>query len=1024
MKSLINPTGRSSLVLACVFAITLFAGAGVAIATYLQMPTLRVQYRVADPNSPGDNHIKPHMNIVNAGTASVPLSELTVRYWYTNDANMPQIYDCDYALRGCSNITARFVSLPTPVAGANTYLELAFSAGAGSLAPGQQSGEIQTRLHSQNWSNYTEGNDYSHDATKTSYADWNRITLYRNGTLVWGVEPTPPVADTQPPTVPTNLAVAARTSTTVSLTWTASTDNVGVTGYRILEGATQVGTSATTSFTVTGLAPSTAHTYTVRAVDAAGNVSAASNAVTVTTNPDTTDTQAPTAPTNLIVTGTTSRSIALTWTPSTDNVGVTGYRIFRDTTLAGTSTFNIFLAAGLTPNTSYTFTVQALDAAGNVSAPSNAVTATTEEGGTTTNAYTQRFLDLWEDLHDPDNGYFSPEGVPYHSKETLICEAPDYGHETTSEAYSYWAWLETMYGFITQDWTYLSRMFDNMETYIIPTSQDQPTTASSYNPASPAQYAPEFDLPNDYPTPLNPSVSVGQDPIGAELRGTYGTSEIYGMHWLLDVDNWYGYGRRGDGTSRPAYINTFQRGPQESVWETIPHPSWESFAWGRGATGGFLPLFIVDSTYTRQWRYTNAPDADARLIQALYWAKVFADEQGGSAVVDGLVAKAARMGDYLRYSMFDKYFKTMGCASPSCPAGTGYNSAHYLLSWYYGWGGPVDVSQNWGFRIGSSYNHFGYQNPMAAYALSSVPALRPRSPNAARDWGTSLTRQIEFYRWLQSADGAIAGGATNSWAGRYATPPAGVSTFYGMFYDEQPVYHDPPSNTWFGFQVWSMERVAEYYYVTGNANAKIILDKWVNWAMTNTQLTTDGSFRLPSTLDWSGQPSLNWNATTQNWMPGDAGYNANLRVTVVDTTQDLGLAGAFAKTLIYYSAGTRRWATQHTGSQMMAKEILDRIWTLYRDDIGVSVTESRSDYSRFDDPIYVPPTFTGVMGNGDPINSMATFLSIRSKYRDDPEWPKVEAYLNGGPVPTFRYHRFWAQVDVALANAEYGRLFP
>jgi len=103
---------------------------------------------------------------------------------------------------------------------------------------------------------------------------------------------------------------------------------------------------------------------------------------------------------------------------------------------------------------------------------------------------------------------------------------------------------------------------------------------------------------------------------------------------------------------------------------------------------------------------------------------------------------------------------------------------------------------------------------------------------------------------------------------------------------------------------------------------------------------------------------------------------------------------------------------------------LDRIWTLYRDDIGVSVSEPRSDYSRFDDPIYVPPSFTGVMGTGDPINSMSTFLSIRSKYMDDPEWPKVEAYLNGGPVPTFRYHRFWAQVDVALANAEYGRLFP
>src|SRR5882672_682225 len=286
---------QRALALCAIFAIIFMAGAGVSIATMMQAtPTLRLQYRVADPNSPNDNQIKPHFNVVNGGTTTVPLSELTIRYWYTNDGNRPQIYDCDYATRGCSNISASFVSMPMPVTGANTYLQLSFGAGAGSLAPGQQSGEIQTRLHNQDWSNYTEGNDYSYDATKTSFADWTRVTLYRNGTLVWGTEPTPSMIDTMPPTAPANLVVASKTSTTVSLTWTASTDNVGVTGYRIFDGATQVGTSATTSFTVTGLAPSSTHTYTVRAVDAAMNVSAASNAVTVTTDPAMVDTTPPT----------------------------------------------------------------------------------------------------------------------------------------------------------------------------------------------------------------------------------------------------------------------------------------------------------------------------------------------------------------------------------------------------------------------------------------------------------------------------------------------------------------------------------------------------------------------------------------------------------------------------------------------------------------------------------------------------------------------------------------------------------
>ncbi|GGM78395.1 discoidin domain-containing protein [Dactylosporangium sucinum] len=91
--------------------------------------------------------------------------------------------------------------------------------------------------------------------------------------------------DTQPPTTPANLASTGKTSGSVSLSWTASTDNVGVTGYQVRQGGTIVGTTAATSFTVTGLNPSTSYTFTVTAQDAAGNTSAASNGVTVTTDP-------------------------------------------------------------------------------------------------------------------------------------------------------------------------------------------------------------------------------------------------------------------------------------------------------------------------------------------------------------------------------------------------------------------------------------------------------------------------------------------------------------------------------------------------------------------------------------------------------------------------------------------------------------------------------------------------------------------------------------------------------------------
>jgi hypothetical protein len=368
----------------------------------------------------------------------------------------------------------------------------------------------------------------------------------------------------------------------------------------------------------------------------------------------------------------------------------------------------------------------------------------------TGNAQTDRFLELWTDLHDLKNGYLSREGIPYHSIETLIVEAPDHGHETTSEAYSYFIWLEAMYGKITGDWSFLDRAWKSMEFYLIPRAGDQPTN-SGYNAGKPATYAEEGDQPSDYPKPLVGSVRIGRDPIAEELRRTYGTPDIYGMHWLVDVDNWYGFGRRGDGTSRASLINTFQRGPEESVWETVPQPSWDAFR--AGGKNGYLDLYQRGEGYAQQWKYTNAPDADARAVQAVYWAKQWADAGGGNPSVDAITTKAARLGDYCRYAFFDKYFKPVGCSDPGCEPAQNYESAHYLISWYYAWGGAVPGQGSWAWRIGSSHNHSGYQNPMAAWALAQVAELRPASPNAARDWKQSLDRQLEFYRWLQSADG-------------------------------------------------------------------------------------------------------------------------------------------------------------------------------------------------------------------------------------------------------------------------------
>ena len=184
-------------------------------------------------------------------------------------------------------------------------------------------------------------------------------------------------SDSQAPSAPANLTSSNTTTNSTTLSWTASTDNVGVTGYEVFQGATSIGKTATTSFNVTGLSPDIGYSFTVKAKDAAGNVSANSNVVNVTTLTPNPDTQAPTIPTNLITSNITQTTVDLSWTASTDNVGVTGYEIFRGTTSIGTSATTSFTVTGLTAETNYSFTVKAKDAAGNISANSTAVSITT-----------------------------------------------------------------------------------------------------------------------------------------------------------------------------------------------------------------------------------------------------------------------------------------------------------------------------------------------------------------------------------------------------------------------------------------------------------------------------------------------------------------------------------------------------------------------------------------------------------------------------------------------------------------------
>jgi glucose/arabinose dehydrogenase/chitodextrinase len=175
--------------------------------------------------------------------------------------------------------------------------------------------------------------------------------------------------DTMPPTTPIGLTATAVSSTTINLSWTASTDNVAVTGYQVFRNGTQVGTSPTNTFSDTGLSPSTSYSYTVRAVDAALNSSGQSLPASATTlAPDTT------LPTVTITAPTGSAPLSGTVTISataSDNVGVSGVTFLVDNVVVGggedtTSPYSVLWDSTTALNGVHTIIARARDTSGNL----------------------------------------------------------------------------------------------------------------------------------------------------------------------------------------------------------------------------------------------------------------------------------------------------------------------------------------------------------------------------------------------------------------------------------------------------------------------------------------------------------------------------------------------------------------------------------------------------------------------------------------------------------------------------------
>lgn len=198
-------------------------------------------------------------------------------------------------------------------------------------------------------------------------------------------------ADTTPPSAPSNLTAAAKDATTVGLSWTASTDSgsgaTGVATYDVLRNGTVIGHATGTSYTDSKLTANTSYSYTVEAVDGAGNVSAASNTATVKT-PNVSDTTPPSTPANLQADAVSQNQVDLSWNASTDTggSGLAGYNVYRNGTKINPSlvTTTSYGDSTVSASTAYSYTVEAVDGAGNKSPQTSAVSVTTPAPSDTT----------------------------------------------------------------------------------------------------------------------------------------------------------------------------------------------------------------------------------------------------------------------------------------------------------------------------------------------------------------------------------------------------------------------------------------------------------------------------------------------------------------------------------------------------------------------------------------------------------------------------------------------------------------
>ena len=246
-----------------------------------------------------------------------------------------------------------------------------------------------------------------HEDTSNSAAQGNRNPFIDNpylATRIWGGNSAEDrwnyytSTDTEAPTTPSNIVLSNIDLNSITVSWNASTDNKGVTGYNIYIDGVLKAQTTNTNVTFSNLETNTSYSFTIVAKDLINNMSSASAAVNGTTLQDT---EAPTVPNSLVVSNETDSSFKISWTASTDNNAVSGYEVYVDNALKITTTNINETITGLNTSTTYTVEVLAFDVDNNKSAKSTSINATTKES--TSNGINELFISEYAEPNTGNN---------------------------------------------------------------------------------------------------------------------------------------------------------------------------------------------------------------------------------------------------------------------------------------------------------------------------------------------------------------------------------------------------------------------------------------------------------------------------------------------------------------------------------------------------------------------------------------------------------------------------------------------